>query len=505
MRAIVYCRVSTKDQLQNLSLSTQEKACRDYCLNNNYDVEKVFVEQGESAKTADRTELKRLLAYCRQNKGRIHAVIVYSVSRFSRERYSHVVLRAQLASLGITLRSVSEPIDDSSTGKFIEGILSSYAQYDNDVRSERTVTGMKARLERGDWTFKPPLGYSKSVDANGKKSNVPDATTAPLIQKIFELFSTGLYSEEQVRAQVTKLGLASKQGKPVSPETFSRVLRNPFYAGELSVPAWGVRRASNCPALISRETFDRVQVLLRGKKLTTSSHFSHHPDFPLKRFVRCGRCDRPLTASWSRGRQHRYPYYRCQNRACKGTHERAERMHTLFVELLERLCPQPGYSRLFGQTIIDVWEHKQSEATKLHEKAQRRLAALRGRKERLVEAFIYERAIDRDTYQEQVDKLNEQIALAEIDEQDCRIQQLDVQAAVKLGEILLLNAPRLWSESSPDQKWRLQQTLFPDGVQFEDGEYRTVKTSLLFCHLGPEQPRKEDLVALTGIEPVFRP
>ena len=158
MRAIIYCRVSTKDQIQNLSLSTQEKACRDYCANNNYDVEEVFVEEGESAKTADRTELKKLLAHCRQNKGRIHAVIVYSVSRFSRERYSHVILRAQLASLGITLRSVSEPIDDSSTGKFIEGILSSYAQFDNDVRSERTITGMKARLERGDWTFKPPLG-----------------------------------------------------------------------------------------------------------------------------------------------------------------------------------------------------------------------------------------------------------------------------------------------------------------------------------------------------------
>jgi site-specific DNA recombinase len=80
MRAIVYCRVSTKDQLRNLSLATQEKACRDYCASNNYDVEKVFVEEGESAKTADRTELKRLLAYCRENKGRIHAVIVYSVS-----------------------------------------------------------------------------------------------------------------------------------------------------------------------------------------------------------------------------------------------------------------------------------------------------------------------------------------------------------------------------------------------------------------------------------------
>jgi site-specific DNA recombinase len=213
--------------------------------------------------------------------------------------------------------------------------------------------------------------------------------------------------------------------------------------------------------------------------------------------------DGRLTASWSKGRHRRYPYYRCQNKDCKSVHERADRMHALFVGLLGRLCPKAEYNRLRGQIIIDVWEHKQSEAAALHKKAQQRLAMLRGRKQRLVEAFIYERAVDRGTYQEQVDKLNEETALAEIEEQDCRIQELDVEAAINLGEILLLNAPRLWSESSPDQKRRLQQAFFPDGVQFEDGEYRTAKTSLLFYQLGPEQPRKEDLVALTGIEPVF--
>jgi site-specific DNA recombinase len=301
MRAVLYCRVSTKDQLQNLSLPTQEKGCIDYCLRNGYEVDRIFVEEGESAKTADRTQLNKLLAYCRENKGRIHAVIVYAVSRFSRDRYSHVVLRAQLATLGITLRSVTEPIDDSSTGKLIEGVVSTVAQFDNDVRSERTVTGMKARLERGDWTFRPPLGYVKSLDAAGKKSNVPDPVRAPLIQKMFELYSTGLYSKEEVRAQITELGLVTKNGKSLSPETFNRILSNLFYAGELHVPAWGVRRPSNCPSLVGRETFDRVQALLRGNKVIATPHLSNNPDLPVKRFVRCGRCNRPLTASWSKG------------------------------------------------------------------------------------------------------------------------------------------------------------------------------------------------------------
>jgi site-specific DNA recombinase len=78
-RAVIYCRVSTKDQVQNLSLPTQHKSCAEFCERNGYDVAEVFVEKGESAKTADRTELKKLLGFCSKNKGRIGAVVVYFV------------------------------------------------------------------------------------------------------------------------------------------------------------------------------------------------------------------------------------------------------------------------------------------------------------------------------------------------------------------------------------------------------------------------------------------
>jgi len=58
------------------------------------------------------------------------------------------------------------------------------------------------------------------------------------------------------------------------------------------------------------------------------------------------------------------------------------------------------------------------------------------------------------TYQEQSDKLNEEFAFAEINERDTRIDELDVQVAARHGEFLLLNAPRLWTESSLEQKRR---------------------------------------------------
>lgn len=60
MRAIVYCRVSTKEQAEKgYSLEAQEEACRKFAENNGYEVDKVFVEWGESAKTQNQTQLQK--------------------------------------------------------------------------------------------------------------------------------------------------------------------------------------------------------------------------------------------------------------------------------------------------------------------------------------------------------------------------------------------------------------------------------------------------------------
>ncbi len=57
--AVIYIRVSTKEQTENLSLPTQLRACEEYCRREGLEVLERFKEEGESAKTADRTELQR--------------------------------------------------------------------------------------------------------------------------------------------------------------------------------------------------------------------------------------------------------------------------------------------------------------------------------------------------------------------------------------------------------------------------------------------------------------
>jgi DNA invertase Pin-like site-specific DNA recombinase len=66
------------------------------------------------------------------NKGKVHFVVVYSLTGFEREKYDDFALRAPLKSLGMSLRSATEPIDDTSTGELTESVLAAFAQFDND-------------------------------------------------------------------------------------------------------------------------------------------------------------------------------------------------------------------------------------------------------------------------------------------------------------------------------------------------------------------------------------
>jgi site-specific DNA recombinase len=308
--AVIYVRVSTKEQTENLSLPTQIRACEEYCRREGYEVLERFKEEGESAKTTDRTELQNLLKYCRTHKGKVHFVIVYNLTRFAREKYDHFALRAFLKSLGISLRSATEPIDDTSTGKLMEGVLAAFAQFDNDVRSERTRAGMRAALEQGRWTFVPPLGYLNAPKWSGK-SLVADPDRGALVTKAFEEFATGRFTKEEVLDTVTRLGLRTRSGLTLNPQSFGRMLTNRLYASFIDLPEFGVSRRGDFEPLVSEETFRRVQAILQGRVQVTGPRQRSRSDFPLKGVVRCAECGRELTASWSKGRNGRYAYYHC--------------------------------------------------------------------------------------------------------------------------------------------------------------------------------------------------
>jgi len=82
MNAIIYIRVSTTEQAElGYSLKTQEETCLEYARINKYNVLRVFIEKGESAKTTNRTELKKLLDYIQIRYNEIDYLIVFKLDR----------------------------------------------------------------------------------------------------------------------------------------------------------------------------------------------------------------------------------------------------------------------------------------------------------------------------------------------------------------------------------------------------------------------------------------
>jgi DNA invertase Pin-like site-specific DNA recombinase len=284
--AVIYVRVSTKEQTENLSLPTQLRACEEYCRRQGYEVLERFHEEGERAKSTDRSQLQNLLAYCRLNKGRVHFVVVFNLTRFARDKYDHFALRSHLQSLGISLRSATEPIDDTSTGKLMEGVLAAFAQFDNDCRSDRTRAGMKAALELGRWVFLAPLGYLNAPRAMGK-SLMADPERAPLVRRGFEEYATGRYTKEQLLKQTRAWNLTNRRGGPLTSQAVGMLLRNRLYAGIVDVPEYGVRaKRGDFELLISGDFFHRVQAGA-GRSRAKRGVAPRTPDLPLRAFVRC--------------------------------------------------------------------------------------------------------------------------------------------------------------------------------------------------------------------------
>ena len=77
--AVTYSRVSTIEQVRNLSLPMQVRATREWCHRKGYEIVREFVEEGESAKTMDRPQLLALLDYCRKNRDKLQGVASTSV------------------------------------------------------------------------------------------------------------------------------------------------------------------------------------------------------------------------------------------------------------------------------------------------------------------------------------------------------------------------------------------------------------------------------------------
>ena len=90
----------------------------------------------------------------------MHFVVVVNLTRFARDKYDHFALRSHLQSLGISLRSATEPIDDTSIGKLMEGVLPKARVDASEVGALRMQGPFLADAERRKLALGPPTRSS---------------------------------------------------------------------------------------------------------------------------------------------------------------------------------------------------------------------------------------------------------------------------------------------------------------------------------------------------------
>ena len=206
MKSIVYCRVSTKEQADTgYSLEAQRKECTKFAFNNDIEVDKVFIERGESAKTQDRTQLAKMIKYSVLNKKRLSALIIWKYDRLARNLSDQTELVKNFSSLHIRVLSVTENNEDNSKGNLMRNIIGSFAQFENDVKSERTIIGMKQAIEEGRYCWHAPVGYSNSRDKLDKAILILN-DESKYIEEAFLLAEIGIHKQTDIVSQLKKKG-----------------------------------------------------------------------------------------------------------------------------------------------------------------------------------------------------------------------------------------------------------------------------------------------------------
>ena len=508
-KGIIYCRVSSHEQVQGTSLDNQERACLEFAKRQDIEIKKVFVERGESATAANRTEFLNALDYCKEHKGDVNAFIVWKVDRFARNTTDHFAVRAKLTQYGVNLMSVTEPITQDHMGKLMETFLAGYAEFENEVRKQRCTGGMQARLREGIWCWWPPIGYVNSknrLDRRKLQPDEPDPERFFLIQKGLRLYKEGNHTICELSDISSKWGLRTRTGQPMRKQLWETILTDKFYAGILVNPWTKEEYTGKHKPMISLDEFDQIQMVKRGlsNNATTKRH-STNPDFPLRRSVRCT-CGDFLTASWRTGRSKKYPYYHCNNKGCPNyTHAITKGdIEKEFVDYLNRINPDERFLKIFEECVIEVWKNRYSSIEQESDYYKKELARLESRRKELMEMRINQE-ISKEDFQDMKDKIDNQITGIKISHNETETDKFDLESSIAYATQFISNLSKQWLDMGIKQQQRLQKVVFPQGLVYDKTTkmFGTAILSPVFRLSGDFVASKSELVAGAGIEPAI--
>ena len=472
-RAVSYIRVSTREQAQRggseegFSLPAQREANKRKAQSMGALVVKEFADRGESARSANRPELQKMLAYLKKDGG-IDYVIVHKLDRLARNRADDVEINRAFEEAGVRLVSTSENIDQTPGGMLLHGIMSSIAEFYSRNLANEVIKGMGEKARNGGTLGKAPLGYVnvRAKDENGRevRTIALDEERAPLIRLAFTEYATGQWTTKRLAAHLHDRGLttvptARKPAKAVTGAQLHRMLRHPYYKGTISFQ--GVEYAGAHEPLVDEETWRHVQAMLDSHRFgERERQHNHH----LKTTVYCGLCGaRLLVQNTRNSKGDLYPYFICAKR--QRTHDCPfkavlidiveERMNTLYQTI--QLSSQDR--QLVEQYVREELHHLKRDKDRTIRSLTTRRTNLEDKRRRLFHAH-YEGAIPLDLLKEEQAKLTSELNQIERQLAAYKADAAEVRQHLTQALDLLEDCHRLYQAAPAHLKKLLNQVFF---------------------------------------------
>lgn len=337
MEVVLYLRYSS-DRQNEQSIEGQRRVCEKYCESMGYTIVGEYADRAMSAMkdTDKRVNFQRMV---KDSEKRLwQGVIVYKLDRFARNRYDSATYKARLKKNGVRVISATENISDNPEGIILESVLEGMAEFYSKELSQKITRGMyESALKCNSCGGHISLGYKIE-----NKKLVIDPKTAPIVRKAFDMYANG-HTVAYICQVLNEAGYRTKTGSLFNKNSFHSIFRNRKYIGEYKF--MDVVVEGGVPAIIDKETFEKVQVIL-NRKAQAPARGKALVDYMLSGKVICGHCNKLATGTASTSHTGRkYFYYTCSGRrghnGCTKTPIRKELLEEAVVnDTVEMLTPE---------------------------------------------------------------------------------------------------------------------------------------------------------------------
>ncbi len=373
VRVALYIRVSGEEQkIKGLSLEAQQERLEAYAREKGWIVTGVYIDAAKTARKNmhKRAEFQKMIESVKRDE--VDLLLFCRLDRWFRSVADYYKVMEILQAHGCDWKTIDEEYDTTSAnGRLYINVKLSIAQNEADICGERIDVVFDSKIAHGTVVSGScPFGYR----VNGEKRLEVVPEEAGIVQDAFSYF------ESTISQRGTVKHIRETYGVNWCQMTFRRMLSETLYTG---IYDRGGRRNENfCPAIISKEQFDRVQVLLKRNARSVPSGRV----YIFTSVVKCAECDHNLVGLQTKD----IFYYRCNQHFQRGKCPHKKQVREDYIEkwLFDNLEAELNRVRL-------EWEVKAAEKKKAVLRTDK--ATLKRKLTKLKELYVNE-LIDIEEY-----------------------------------------------------------------------------------------------------------